>query len=97
MSGKIITAVTAAILLASTALVSAQTREHPRYWGGGGYCGPGTPEYAPPTGYGGDCESGYYNYAPGHDRGAHPYYNDTPGHYNGWDRRNYGGQDRRSD
>lgn len=63
MSGKIITVAVATILLASTAIASAQTIANPRYWGGGGYYGPGTPDYPPPRGFAPD----YYNYAPDYE------------------------------
>jgi hypothetical protein len=71
MSRKIIPAAAVAILLASTAFASAQTRAQPRYWGdshyyngpsvtfgvGPGFYGPGySPGYYSP---------GYYDYAPG--------------------------------
>ncbi len=86
MSGKTIVAVMAAILLGSTALASAQTRAAPRYWGGGGYYGPGTPDYPPdrlgggPGYYG----PGNYDYAPGYnDYAAGPRYNTGP-YYNLW-------------
>jgi hypothetical protein len=76
MSGKIITAVAAAILLGSTAIASAQTPASPlphHYWGNGYYdyyTGP-----AVTFGFGvgpGYYSPGYYDYAPG-------YY--APGYY----------------
>jgi hypothetical protein len=73
MSGKIITAVAAAILLGSTVLASAQTREFPqdRYWGDYGYYGQGPVVYPPVTfgfgvaPYGYAYAPGYYDYVPG--------------------------------
>ena len=59
MSTKILPAIVVGLLLGSTAFASAQTIANPRYWGGGGYFGPGTP-YVPPSQPG-----AYYNYAPG--------------------------------
>jgi hypothetical protein len=52
MSGKIIPAMAAIILLRSTALASAQTREFPqdRYWGDYGYYGQGV--VYPPVAFG---------------------------------------------
>jgi hypothetical protein len=70
MSRTIIAALTAALLLGSTALASAQTAASPHYWGGGGYDGPGTPAYAPSDSGAGAAGPGYYAYAPGfHHRG----------------------------
>jgi hypothetical protein len=79
MSGKLITAAAAAILLGSTAIASAQTVVSPYpydYWGSGyNY-------YAPGVGVTfGAAPYGYYGYAP-------RYYNYAPGYgtwgYNGW-------------
>ena len=85
MSGKTIVAVTAAILLGSTASAFAQTRAAPR-WGDSGYYGPATPDY-PLDRLGGSPGyqvPGYYNYAPGYrDYATPPYYNTGP-YYNLW-------------
>ena len=59
LSVKILPAIAVGLLIGSTAFASAQTIANPRYWGGGGYDGPGTP-YASPSQPG-----AYYNYAPG--------------------------------
>jgi hypothetical protein len=74
MSGKIISAAVAAILIGSTAMASAQTTAQPRYWGDSrnwevgppvvfGF-GPGyyAPRYYTP---------GYYDYAPAYDCGVY--------------------------
>jgi hypothetical protein len=85
MSGKTIVAVMAAILLASTTLASAQTPAAPRHWGGG-YYGPGTPDY-PPGRFGGGpgyYGPGYYDYAPGYYGYAPGPYNNTGPYYNLW-------------
>jgi len=84
MSAKTIVAVTAAIMLGSTALASAQTRVAPRYWGD--YYGPGTPDYPPitPGGGAGYYGRGYYDYSPGYyDRTQGPYFNPGP-YYSPW-------------
>jgi hypothetical protein len=68
MSAKIITALTAAILLGSTALASAQSQYYPRYRGDG-YYGPGISDYQA-LGFGvapGYYGRGIYGYAPGND------------------------------
>jgi hypothetical protein len=83
MSGKVMTAAAAAgvLLLATTALASAQQRAEPldRYYGGWGYYG--TPAYnylLPPP----PLAPGYYDYAPGY---YYPgYYNYYDGWNNGW-------------
>lgn len=64
---KIIPAAAAAILLASTAFASAQTREYPRYWGGYGYYGGPSITFGIGPGYyaPGYYSPGYYDYAPG--------------------------------
>jgi hypothetical protein len=59
MSVKILPAVVVGLLLGSTAFASAQTIANPRYWGGGGYYGPGTPNVPPSQ------PGAYFNYAPG--------------------------------
>jgi hypothetical protein len=79
MSGKIITALAAAVLIGSTAIASAQTPAAPLphyYWGNGYndyYGGPsvtfglgvGPGYYGPTPGYYGPAP-GYYDYAPGY-------------------------------
>jgi hypothetical protein len=85
MSGRIVTALTAAILFGSTALAAAQTREFPQdraYVDGYGWSFGATgfaydPYYrVVPAPY----AYGYYDYAPG-------YYGYAPGYYgsNRWD------------
>jgi hypothetical protein len=87
MSGKIITAVAAAILIGSTALASAQTRASPqaRYWGGYGYYGQGAVAPLVTFGYGVAPYSyyapGYYAYAPSYYAYAPGYYAYAPGYY----------------
>jgi hypothetical protein len=82
MSRKIIPAAAAAILLASTAFASAQTRENPRYWGGSGYQygGPSVTFGIGPGVYGPGYGPGYSGYGPGYSgyysRG---YYDYAPG------------------
>jgi hypothetical protein len=73
MSGKLMIAATAgALLLATTALASAQQRAQPldRYYGGWGYYGAPAYNYVVPPA---PLAPGYYDYAPGY------YY---PGYYN---------------
>jgi hypothetical protein len=59
MSAKILPTIVIGLLLGSTAFASAQTIANPRYWGGGGYYGPGTPNVPPSR------PGAYFNYAPG--------------------------------
>jgi hypothetical protein len=82
-SKTIMTAAVGAVLLATTAVASAQHRAFPqdRYYGSYGYYGGyyDVPAYGPnyylatPA----PVAPGYYDYAPG------PYYNEGP-YYNGW-------------
>jgi hypothetical protein len=67
MSRTAIAAAAAALLIGSTAIASAQTREYPRYWGDSRYYnGPAvTFGLGMGPGYGYGYAPGYYDYAPG--------------------------------
>jgi hypothetical protein len=85
MSTKTLMFATAAILLGSTALASAQTSANPRYWGdsrnwnGYGYNYYGGPGVTLGFGAGpGYYSPGYYDYAPGYyDNGYDNGYNNS--------------------